>query len=195
LAWLIVGTAGCSVDVDNLFGNDGAGGSGAGGAGSQQASNATSDVATSTTDGATTGPTTTVTTGGQTTATTGSTTATTGTGMTGPTVFCNGSECDPNQVCCFNRFTEGVDFCSAAGTCPDGGEWTEITCNGPADCSSGHCCGTYDPNQGWVKVECAQNCGGNSLDMCFGDPTVCAQGDTCMQSQTLGDGYMFCTGN
>ena len=113
LAWLVAGTIGCSVDVGNLFGNDGSGGSGTGGAGSQQAT--TTDGATSTSDGSTTSTTTTSTsTTGATTATTGATTATTGSGMTDPTVFCDGSE------------------------------WTEISCNTADDCNGGVCCGTYD---------------------------------------------------
>ena len=103
-------------------------------------------------------------------------------------MFCDNNECGPGQVCCFNRFTQGVDFCAATGTCPDGNEWTEISCNTADDCNGGVCCGTYD--QGWIQVECAQQCnGGNDLVMCFGDPGACMPGETCTPSQALGDAF------
>ncbi|HTJ83258.1 MAG TPA: hypothetical protein VL400_16175 [Polyangiaceae bacterium] len=189
---LVLGS-GCAVDgIDTIFGNSGAGGGdGSGGAAAQQSS--TTDGQTSATDGSTsTSATTTSSTTTSTSATTAATTGVTTGGNTGGiTVYCNGSPCDEGDVCCFDKFTAGQDFCSAPGTCPDGGEWTEIACNGPDDCNGGQCCGKFDPQQGWTQIECKQSCGSDTV-MCGDDPLACDLGDLCHSSASLGNGYGYC---
>jgi len=197
-ASILVLSSGCAVDgVDTIFGNSGAGGDGSGGAG-QQASNSaaeTSDVVTSTdsvtsvTNATATDAVTDVT--ATTAATTATTTSVTTGGGDGPTVFCNGQMCDAGDVCCFNKFTAGQDYCSGPGTCADGGEWAELACNGPDDCNGGECCGKYDPQQGWTELSCKPNCG-NDIVMCYGAPLACDLGEICHSSQSLGTGYQYC---
>jgi len=108
-----------------------------------------------------------------------------------PTLWCNNAECSPGQVCCYYLPSEGQDFCASQGACPDENGWIEITCNGPDDCPNAVCCGTIQ-NNSWVDVSCQNDCnGGNELELCTGDPSVCELG-MCQQSQLLGQGYMYC---
>jgi hypothetical protein len=108
------------------------------------------------------------------------------------TVFCNGGQCNPGEICCFNPTGPG-DHCSA-GTCDDG--WVVISCNGPEDCPGGECCADVDFNQQepYLGIACAPSCDpNNQLTMCSeGQPNGCPPGVMCNQSMILGAGYHYC---
>lgn len=198
-----VALTGCSVDgIDLVFGRDGGGSSqgghattgGAPGTGGESVGPTTTDTTTTTSGPTTTtsGPTTTTTTtSGPTTTTVTSGPATTTGGPLGPSVYCNGGACADGEVCCYNQFQEGVDYCSQAGQCPNQQGWIEITCNGPDDCDSGVCCGHWNNQVGWFQVSCEPSCT-QGLTMCFSDPGICDNGTMCTPSSGLGQGYSYC---
>lgn len=212
LTALVVGCGG-KVLVDGT-GVDGAGG--AGGAGNTTSTVSSNSTGTSTAQGTggistgpstTTGPDTTATTTGTgpdttaTSTTSGPTTSsvTTGTGAGGsapvPQVFCNGQPCNDGEICCFN-LTMPTDHCGQAGTCGDG--YIELGCNGPEDCPNNQiCCAGLDPMQGMVPytgIACQDSCQGMNTRIVCGDAgsAVCNPGDSCKNSQTLGNGYKIC---
>jgi hypothetical protein len=180
---------GCSVDVDNLFGqaDDGqSGGRGQGGAPGTTTGNP--DGGNSTTGN----PETTTDTTGQGPVTSSTDATTTGPNPTGPTVYCNDLPCADGEICCWYAFAIGKDFCADSGECPDFEGWTELQCNGPDDCPDAECCGTWTEQTSWIGSECASSCnGGNQYELCFGDPGTCDVG-TCKSSMSLGVGYSFC---
>lgn len=189
--------AGCSVDgIDTTFGGPSSGGGSAGGqspggagqgATGQGGVPVTDDVVSSTVD-------TTVTSTSDTTVTSGPTTATTTGGPGDATVFCDGDNCLPGQVCCYYQFQAGQDFCAAPDSCPDDDGWVEQSCNGPDDCD-GECCGFWSQQVGWGSIQCQEQCGAGQLELCFGDPTACEGGtQECTPSDALGFGYSFCGG-
>ncbi|MFO0757140.1 MAG: hypothetical protein U0359_11665 [Byssovorax sp.] len=147
----------------------------------------------------TTGPTTaTATTGtGMTTGTTTSTTTTTGAGGATPVaqVYCNNQPCNDGEICCFN-LTMPTDHCGQAGNC--GGGYIELDCNGPEDCPNNQiCCAHLDPNQGMVPytgIVCQDSCQGMNERIVCGQAgtAVCNPGDTCKNSNVLGNGYKVC---
>jgi hypothetical protein len=183
----------CSVDdVDGVFGRTGNNGGASGDGGSNGALNGPNgNGGESNGPTMTNGPVTNTVTNGP-----GPTTVT-NTVTTGPEpqtveLFCANAPCAANEVCCYYQFAKGQDHCAAAGECPGQDGWFEIGCNGPADCESGHCCGKWNNQVGWYEVQCAAECGGgDELEMCYGDDSVC-NGGACDDSQALGTGYSFC---
>lgn len=201
LACSLALTLGCSVDgIDTVFGNPAeggrsAGGQGPGGAGQgatgQGGVPVTDDVVTATTDDAT------VTSTSNSTVTSGpstSTSTTTG-GPSDITVFCDGDNCVPGQVCCYYQFEAGQDFCAAPDSCPDQEGWVQMACNGPDDCGGGECCGWFSQQTGWGTIECRDQCEVGQVELCFGDPSACeGANQSCSPSQALGFGYSYCGG-
>lgn len=108
-----------------------------------------------------------------------------------PVVYCNSSECLPGQVCCHNQLVAQFDECVEAGAC-NGDGWVELSCNGPEDCEAGdECCGDFNNETGWGRIECRSQCNGNQIEHCFGNDGACDQGE-CTPSSSLGFGYSYC---
>lgn len=108
-----------------------------------------------------------------------------------PTVYCNGVECLPGLVCCHNQFIGDFDECVEPGACNGDGN-VELSCNGPEDCDNGdECCGDFNNEIGWGRIECRSQCNGNQIEHCFGNPGACDQGE-CTPSSSLGFGYSYC---
>lgn len=108
-----------------------------------------------------------------------------------PTVFCNGNECSPGQVCCHNQLIGTFDECVQEGSCQGEGN-VELSCNGPEDCDNGQeCCGDFNNEVGWGRIECRSQCNANQIEHCFGNEDACDQG-VCTPSSSLGFGYSYC---
>ncbi len=94
-------------------------------------------------------------TGGSTTGGSGGTTTTTTT-LTGPTVTCNYpniSECNPGEVCCYAR-NALADTCKTPGNCDPPGDYIEVKCDQPEDCTGGKlCCAYYVVDGPGLKLE------------------------------------------
>ena len=143
--------------------------------GTTKASSATgtSTVATSVTTAVTSAATTSVTTGGQ------------------DSTWCNGGPCNPGDVCCYSNTLSGLDKCSTPGTCMPG--FVQLKCNGPGGCPNNmQCCAKWSNSTGWQGSECFASCTSNERTMCYGDPSVCTNGQVCVTSQSLGNGYAYC---
>ncbi|MBK8253787.1 MAG: hypothetical protein IPK82_14120 [Polyangiaceae bacterium] len=116
----------------------GTGGAGTGGTGAGP-THTTSTGGTAGTGGGSGG-----TTASTTTSSTTSTTTTTTTSGGGPIVPCNYptiSDCEPGQVCCYDKSTMSpVDFCSSPGMCNPSSKYAEIQCNDSSDCPGQLCC-------------------------------------------------------
>lgn len=136
-------------------------------------------------------------TGGSSTGGTGgttTTTTTTTTTMSGPTVPCGWpepvTECDPGQVCCFDKGSVG-DFCSGPGTCDPPTMYSELKCNENADCTGGKvCCAFYalDPDQQYrvQKTYCASACDSGNQEIATCTDSSC---DTGICTQLFGSAY------
>ena len=189
LAGGLAAACGISADVDDLFspGNSAA----TNGAGGQGGATSTTSQATGSPTGGGGAPTTSTTGGGGAGGAGGTAvTTSTSTGGNQVQVFCNGNPCDPGQVCCFVRNNPGATMCGAPGSCQDPA--IEISCNEPADCPGGACCGQWD-GQTYTGISCQPTCDGfDQILMCEGDANVCPPGSDCFPSMILGDGYSFC---
>jgi hypothetical protein len=133
------------------------------------------------------------TTGTSTVATTTSTTVATTSTTTGgqDSTWCNGAPCNPGEVCCYSNTLSGLDKCAAAGTCMVG--FVQLKCNGPEGCPNGlQCCAKWSNSAGWQGSECYSSCLSSERTMCYGDPSVCTNGEVCVSSQSLGNGYAYC---
>ncbi len=131
------------------------------------------------------------------------TTTTTTTTLTGPTVPCSWpepvTECDPGQVCCFDKGSVG-DFCSAPGTCDPPTMYAELKCNENADCSNGKvCCAFYalDPDQQYrvQKTYCAAACDSGNQEIATCTDSNCSGASVC--TELFGNAYptyKFCIG-
>lgn len=104
--------------------------------------------------------------------------------------YCNDNPCLPGEVCCYSNTVAGSDKCAADGSCLPG--FVELKCNGPVDCPGGECCGRWTVQAGWQYTQCKAKCETADRVMCFGDATVCKATQSCIDSQALGQGYMFC---
>lgn len=166
---------------------------GTGGFGTSTGSGVPTGTSTVTSTGSSSG-------GGTMTTSTGtatSTSTTTGGGGSAPVtqVFCNNQPCNDGEICCFN-LTMPTDHCGELGTCGDG--YIELTCNGPEDCPDSQiCCAHLDPNQGMVPytgIVCQDSCQGMNERIVCGSAgsAVCNPGDSCKNSNTLGNGYKVC---
>lgn len=168
---LALGAQGCNLlaglDDVKFEGTGGAGGSTSTQGGGGSAGGTTSSTETTGAGGTTSSAETTIsssTTTGETTSSTTSTTTTTT--ATGPVVACNFpdvSDCDPGQVCCFDKSAvQNVDFCSAPGSCQPPSKYAELACEGDEDCPGEVCCMYFvlDANMSpeWQAAYCDAAC-------------------------------------
>lgn len=147
--------------------------------------------------------------GGSTTTTTTTTTSTGG----GPTVPCGYPEpvmeCDPGQVCCFEKVDPDgdgplvpTDVCGASGDCVPPAKYSELRCNENADCANGKiCCAYYaqDPDLQYriQSTFCKTSCDGAAQEIktCSGADPDCGPVASC--ENLFGSAYPdynFCIG-
>jgi hypothetical protein len=199
--------AGCSADVESVFGkpaNTGGspssdGGAGEGGAPSSDGgSTNTSPPTTSNVE-----PTTTTTT----TTTTNETVTSTATGMPPQvSVDCNGSQCvvESGGACCFNLDAE-TSVCQPSGNCGDDITTTIVTvqCQTADDCSGQICCAHRELPSGsspYDSTSCVSECNYPDLYLCDINAPDCPVYETpngpvqseCKQSTLLPSGYYVC---
>ncbi|MBW2459535.1 MAG: hypothetical protein JRI68_33890 [Deltaproteobacteria bacterium] len=204
LTWLgVLAIAACSSDGDSLF-SEGGSSSGTGGSTSTSSgeggSSSTSSTSTSTSSGGGAGgSSSTSSTSTSTSSTSTSTsTSTTSTSTGGPAVDvpCTNDTCTGSEVCCVHEQNASQDKCAQPGQCGEG--FVQVACNGPNDCPVNQiCCGQWDQQVGYLEVSCQPTCmstnpGIAAIVMCGDDPNVCAQGQSCHQSQWLPTGHSFC---
>lgn len=105
--------------------------------------------------------------GATTSSTTTSSTTTTTTTATGAVVQCNFpsvSNCDPGEVCCFDKSEMmPVDFCGNPGSCQPQTKYAELQCENNDDCTGGKvCCAYYvlgaDLKPEWQSMYCDSAC-------------------------------------
>jgi len=123
--------------------------------------------------------------------------ATGGTGGTPPVnaIACtDGVVCTGQEICCISE--QGPSnfeaTCTLAAGCAD----VQAECDGSDDCPEGEiCCGHYQsPSGDYTDIECQPTCeGNNELEMCFGSPATCLDGNVCAQSDNLGADWGFCS--
>jgi hypothetical protein len=214
-AALTLASAGCSADVQDLFGG-GSEGSGGSSSSSQTTAESTSGPGSTTTGpGSTTTGDTTVTTGdttsgGPSTTTSGNpaTTVSTGTGTPGPTVDCDGTTCsiDNDGVCCWTDSSETA-ACLPASSCQGsiGSVATAISCQTQDQCPGQVCCAhrAFMSSQSpYESAVCSDQCDYPDLYLCEGpNDSSCpayqdGNGGTiqsfCKASQLLPPGYYIC---
>lgn len=199
--------AGCSTDVDDLFGGGSNGDGGAGGA------TTTAVTATSTTSGpgSTTGTTSGPTTSSASTSTSGPTTTsavTTGqtTVTTGPepvVVDCRGGGACPVEgggVCCWDNQQQSGECVPAAEQC-QGSQFeplVAISCQLPEQCPNQVCCAhrAFPSNQSpYIDTTCDDQCENPDRVVCDPNAPQCPMGASCIQSSLLPAGYFICSPN
>ncbi len=163
-----LGAQGCNLlaglDDVKFEGTGGGGGTtstqGGGGAGGTTSSTETTGGTTSSTEMTSSTTTTNETTTSSTTSTTTTTTA------TGPVVACNFpsvSDCDPGQVCCFDKSESmPLDFCGTQGSCQPATKYAELACENDEDCPGQVCCMYFaldaNLNPEWQSAYCDTAC-------------------------------------
>ena len=190
---LALGAQGCNLlaglDDVKFEGTGGGGGTtsaqgGGGSAGGTTSSTETTGAGGTTSSTETTSSSSTTTNETTTSSTTSTTTTTT---ATGPVVACNYpmvSNCDPGQVCCFDKSdTMPVDFCGTPGSCQPSTKYAELACENDDDCPGEVCCMYFvlGPNldHQWQASYCDTACeDAQELPTCQSDadctfPTPC----------------------
>jgi len=199
-------TAGCSADVDALFGNTNAGGNGAGAEGGANQGGAPSSDggSTSNTPGPTTSAQTTTT---NTSTNDGATVTSTVTGLPPQiSVDCQDGPCvvEDGGACCFDLEAE-TSTCEASGECGDEIRNTIVTiqCQTPDDCGGEICCAHRElptASSPYGSTECVSRCSYPDLYLCDINAPDCPIYDTvngpvqsvCKQSTLLPSGYYVC---
>lgn len=197
--------AGCSADVESVFGKPGNtggspssdGGAGEGGIPSSDGGSTSSNPPTTSTIDPT-----------NTTATTTDQTVTSTTTGLPPqvSVDCNGSDCvvENGGACCFDLDQE-TSVCQPSGECGDEITTTIVTlqCQTPDDCAGQICCAHRELPSGsspYESTSCVSECGYPDLYLCDINAPDCPIYDTpngpvqseCKQSTLLPGGYYVC---
>lgn len=112
-------------------------------------------------------------------------------GITNPTV------CTPSQNCCV--LDPGLDYCSAKATpcaCTQPNcDILPVACDGPEDCATGVCCGTFSFQQNaYTDISCQASCTGqNEREICHPNTQTCSNpNESCSASQFLPNNIWRC---